>query len=233
MSACITYGKELIFYELLFLDTRKTMTIEVHPDGRVVVKAPEGCSHDDIAGRLHRRAGWISRKLEEFRAYSPRTPARQYLGGETHLYLGKQYRLQVFKGDPPAVKLQAGKIQIAVKTAGHREAVKSLLDDWYRSRAKIIFNEILLKNISHFKGFEVPGIKMRAMKTRWGSLSPRGIMSLNISLIKAPRQCIEYVVVHELCHLPHPQHDKAFYHMLAKILPDWEARKKKLERFLL
>jgi predicted metal-dependent hydrolase len=72
-------------------------------------------------------------------------------------------------------------------------------------------------------------LQIRDMKTRWGSLSKGGILTLNIKLIAAPKECIEYVVVHELCHLKYPNHDKKFYRLLETRLPDWEKRKQKLE----
>ena len=88
----IEYGRETIRYEVQFLPTRQTLGIEVHPDQRVVIRAPVGCTEDVIADRVRKRASWISRQIADFQRYSPRTPQRQYVSGETHLYQGRQYR---------------------------------------------------------------------------------------------------------------------------------------------
>lgn len=230
MSSSIIYGRENIFFDVLFVD-RNTMEIAVHPNRRVIVKAPIGTELHNIKDRLTRRARWIKHQLDYFGQFTPRTPPRQYVGGESHLYLGRQYRLKIEKGEVNQVKLVRGYFQITVNGDPVPDQVKRLLDKWYRRKAGEWFQEVLSRCLPEFErlGVTTPTLAIRRMKTRWGSLSPNGTLTLNVDLIRAPRECIEYVVTHELCHMKHRQHDSAFYRMLEQHMPDWEKRKHKLE----
>lgn len=233
MLGTLTYGTETIFYEVRYLTSRRTLAIEVHPDSRVLIKAPVGCPDSSIVERVQKRAAWISRQLAEFERYRPRTPARQYITGESHLYLGRQYRLKIARGEPQGVKLTRGQLLVSVSAEPTPERVKALLHRWYLDHAREVFSDILAESISHFKDATPPRLAIRAMQSRWGSLSPAGTMTLNVNLVRAPRRCIEYVVVHELCHTQHRDHDASFFKLLGQVMPDWEARKQRLEAALL
>lgn len=233
MHRTLSYGSETIRYEVRYLPSRRTLAIEVHPDSQVLVKAPNGCPDSVIAERIQKRAAWISKQLAEFERYRPRTPARQYINGESHLYLGRQYRLKVIAGQPPGVKLSRGQLLVTVPREPKPEHVKALLHRWYLDHARKVFGEVLSQSLGHFKGADHPRLIVRAMQSRWGSLSPAGNMTLNVNLVRAPRPCIEYVVIHELCHTRHRDHDASFFKLLSQVLPDWEARKQRLEAALL
>jgi predicted metal-dependent hydrolase len=233
VSAFIKYGEEVIHYEVHYLPSRKTLGIEVHPKQHVVVKAPVDCSLLVIVERLQKRAGWISRQLAEFERYNPRTPTRQYLSGETHLYLGRQYRLRVKRSETASVKLSRGELQVFTREPEDRNQVQMQLQSWYRQRAKSVFAQVMAQAMQNFRNFQVPRLNVRSMQSRWGSLSRAGKMTLNLDLIRAPRPCIECVVVHELCHLVHRDHDAKFFRLLTKLLPDWGKRKRRLELALL
>ena len=227
------YGRDSIRYEVLFLDSRRTLAIEVHPDSRVVVRAPADCPQPVIAERVRKRAGWICRQLAEFEQYRPRTPARQYVHGESHWYLGRQFRLKPQPGETGSVKLTRGQLLVSVPGEVEPDRVKALLHRWYLDRARVVFGEVLDTSLRHFKGVEPPRLIVRAMQARWGSLSSAGTMTLNVNLVRAPRPCIEYVVVHELCHTLHRDHDQRFFRLLGQVMPDWEKRKRRLEAALL
>lgn len=233
MVGTLTYGHDMIRYEVLFLASRKTLAIEVHPDSRVLVRAPLGCSEALIAERVQKRAGWISRQLAEFERYRPRTPARQYINGESHLYLGRQYRLKVQQNDVASVKLTRGQLLVSLPGNLDPEHVKALLHRWYLDRARAVFSDVLNASLVHFKGVEPPRLIVRAMQSRWGSLSRAGNMTLNVNLVRAARPCIEYVITHELCHTRHRDHDARFFKLLGQVMPDWEKRKQRLEAALL
>lgn len=233
MQRAISWGKQTIPYQVLFLATRKTLSIEVHPDSTVWVRAPKGCAESLIRERMQRRAGWISRQLAEFDRYKPKMPARQYVSGETHLYLGRQYRLKIVKADDPGVKLQRGHLVVSCPGKSDPDAVKFLLQQWYLQRARQTYEDVLHAALARFKGVQPPRLTVRAMRSRWGSLSPAGTMTLNARLIQAPRACIEYVITHELCHVGHRDHDARFFKRLAQVMPDWEKRKSQLEQALL
>jgi len=233
MTGTLTYGADTIRYEVRFLASRQTLAIEVHPDSRVLVRAPLGCPEALIAERVQRRAGWISRQLAEFERYRPRTPARQYVSGESHLYLGRQYRLKLRQGESASVRLARGQLLLSLPGDPEPDRVKALLHRWYLDRARAVFSDVLGASLLRFKHVEHPRLIVRAMQSRWGSLSRAGTMTLNVNLVRAPRPCIEYVVVHELCHTRHRDHDARFFKLLGQVMPDWEQRKQRLEGALL
>lgn len=229
------YGSESIAYEVHASPRRKTLGIEVHPDLRVIVRAPTDCDPGAIDMRVRRRAKWISHQLQHFRRFSPRTPPRRYVGGETHLYLGRQYLLKVVSDDRNSVKLGRGDLVVAVSGKPNSDRVKVLLDSWYREHARSVFFSVLEHSFQYFRkrGHELPRVTVRAMHRRWGSLSPTRAMTLNSNLVRAPKSCIEYVIVHELCHLIHRLHGPSFYRLLTQLVPDWQKRKARLEEALL
>ena len=233
MLPSVAYGRQTIRYEVRLLHSRRTLSTEVHPDGRVLVRAPLGSPADVIAERVRRRAAWISRQLADFERFHPRTPARRYLSGESHLYLGRQYRLKVLAHDLAGVKLGRGQLIVSLPRPSSSERVKALLQRWYRDRAKVLFNEALDASLRRLDAVARPRLIIRAMRSRWGSLSLAGTMTLNVNLVRAPRACIEYVVTHELCHLKHRDHGPAFHSLLGRVMPDWAKRKEQLELALL
>ena len=223
------YGRKTVEYRLLYRE-RRTMEIAVHPDSTVVVKAPVDAAIDLIEGKLRKRARWILRQLNYFRQFDPRTPVRCYVNGETHLYLGRQYRLKLTEGTENSVKLIRGCFYITMDSTTPNSARK-LLDKWYRKKAELHFSESMDRCWKKFRELDIerPDISIRRMRTRWGSLSDNGTVTLNTDLIRAPKECIDYVMTHELCHLKHPDHSPAFYKLLESALPDWEKLKHKLE----
>lgn len=229
----VVFGTETIGYEIRFLPTRRTLGIEVHPDLSVVVRAPVDCDLGVIQARVGKRAAWISKQLTNFRRYSPRTPARQYVSGETHLYLGRQYRLKIVDDEPVSVKMNRGHLTLTLPGKADPDRVKALLHRWYLDHARQIFIGVLDEFLPRFKEHQRPRLIVRAMQSRWGSLSQAGTMTLNTNLVRVPRVCIEYVVAHELCHLKHRDHDTNFFRLLGRVMPDWEKRKRRLETALL
>ena len=224
-----SYGQKNIDYTIFFMD-RKTLEIAVHPDTFVIVKAPLGTEIPEIEKKLKKRARWIRKQICFFCQFQPKTPERQYLSGETHLYLGKQYRLKIFSDSKNSVKLTRGFFQVTCKNKKSKN-IKRLLDKWYREKANVQFYKSLDRCWKSFSaiGLAKPNILIRCMKKRWGSLSKKGLISLNPKLIKAPKDCIDYVITHELCHLKHRNHGPEFYNLLNTIMPSWEKLKHKLE----
>lgn len=233
VTGTLIYGADTIRYEVRFLASRQTLAIEVHPDSRVLVRAPVGCPEALIAERVKKRAAWISRQLAEFERYRPRAPARQHISGESHLYLGRQYRLQLLSADTASVQLARGHLLVSLPGEPEPERVKALLHRWYLDRARWVFIEVLDASLRHFKDVDHPRLIVRAMQSRWGSLSRAGTMTLNANLVRTPRACIEYVITHELCHTKHRDHDPRFFRLLGRVMPDWEQRKRRLETALL
>jgi predicted metal-dependent hydrolase len=233
MVGTVTYGSDTIRYEVCFLASRQTLAIEVYPDSRVLVRAPLSCPYALINEKVQKRAGWISKQLAEFERYRPRTPARQYINGESHLYLGRQYRLKLIQSEFASVKLARGRLLVSVPGDPDPERVKILLHRWYLDRARAVFGEALESGLRHFQNVDSPRLIVRNMQSRWGSLSYAGTMTLNVNLVRAPHPCIDYVIIHELCHTKHRDHDARFFKLLGQLMPDWEQRKVRLEAALL
>jgi predicted metal-dependent hydrolase len=229
---CLEYGSSTICYELTYVP-RKTLAISVHPDLRVTVKAPEGSSLSDIEDKVRQRADWILKQQRELEIYLPHLPPRQYVSGETHRYLGRQYRLKVIESGKESVKLTRGFITVSVPDRADTGRVRRVLEDWYRGQAQQVFQERLAACFPRLERFgaRYPGLEVRVMKSRWGSTSPAGVMRLNVKLVKVPKTYIDYVICHELCHLLEPNHSPRYYELLDRVLPDWRERRDKLNTF--
>jgi len=226
----LVYGRNTIDYSLFYIK-RKTMEIAVHPDSTVIVKAPMNSDISLIEKKIKNKARWIVRQINYFKQFTPKTPDRCYVNGETHLYLGKQYRLKMIRGDKNGVKLFRGFFHIICRDEPTPEIAKRLLRKWYLDKAHVQFNDSLNRCWPKFSKFALnkPNILIKRMQKRWGSLTDKGAVTLNIDLIKAPKECIDYVVTHELCHLKYHDHSSEFYKLLDSVIPGWEKIKHKLE----
>ena len=218
-------------YELRQSAKRRSLSIEVHPDLRVVVRAPLRFPKRDIENFVAARALWIAAQLEHFHTVPCLPLLPTYAEGATHYYLGLPHRLQLDSEARLGVERYEDKLVIGGCAARDGVAVGRALDHWYRARAREVFATLLAACYLHprFQGYPCPSLQIRAMRTRWGSLGARRGMSLNLALIQAPRECIEFVVMHELCHLRYHGHGKGFYKLLDAVCPDWRARKCLLE----
>lgn len=230
MTDYITFGSKRIDFELTFA-TRKSLGITVTPDLDVLVKAPDGTAITDIKDRLRKRAPWIIQQQSFFLSFQPKTLPRKFVGGETHLFLGRPYRLQIIDAKNEEVKISGKFIEVFTPDKARTE---TLVSEWYLQNAKKKFHAIAAPLIKRFKKYDVEpsSIILRNMPTRWGSCTPRGKIILNPELIKAPKGCIEYVIVHELCHLVHHNHTQKFIDLQTREFRDWEKWKGRLERLL-
>lgn len=233
MRQSIQYGNSEIKFDIEYAD-RKTLGILVHPDNRVQVIAPLKASPERISEKIRSKAGWIIKQKEFFLSFHPLTPPRKYISGETHLYLGKQYRLKIKKSKVEEVKLNKGYFIVYTAKPNNPRKVKELLIAWYNEKAAFHFQNVLqsFKPISNHFSTDNVELKMRWMKKKWGSCNSQGQITLNTELIKASKKCIEYVLVHEMCHLAYLNHSKSFYRLLEKQLPNWEKTKNELEHFM-
>lgn len=212
---------------------RSTLEIAVEPDASVVVAAPLDATPEDIAAKVRKRAAWVQRQQRFFEQYLPRTPERRYVAGETHRYLGRQYRLKVVPREEQKVQLIRGFLIVYSRRPNEPDSTRTLLEQWYRDRARVKFTERLEANLERFpdsEAFRPQGIIVRQLRKRWGSMSPGMRLLLNRRLIEAPVDAIDYVITHELCHIAEPHHGTAFFALLDTVLPDWPKRKERLER---
>ena len=229
----LQYGNTSIAYELNYTD-RKKLAIHVHPDASVSVEAPLGSDFARIEEKIRKRAAWIVKQQGKFRRYSFEIPQRQYVSGESHRYLGRQYRLRVIEDDTPmeVVRMDRGIITMFVRSKSPKH-VKKVLNEWLRERARTIFAERVAEWHPRFERYDIlyPQVIVRRMKSRWGSCTAAGKITLNLKLIQVPKRLIDYVIVHELCHLVEHSHAPAFYALMSRIMPDWEERREKLNGF--
>jgi predicted metal-dependent hydrolase len=230
MTSSIQFGSKQIDF-LLEFSNRKSLGITVKPDLSVLVKAPVDTSLEKVKEKLRKKAPWIIRQQSFFLYFHPKTPARKYISGETHLYLGRQYRLKIIQNNFESVKLKGKYIEAVVND---KTRVEQLVGSWYLQNAKSKFKMIAQPLIDNFKKYSIEpsSIVLRDMPTRWGSCTPKGKIILNPELIKAPKGCIEYVIIHELCHLVNHDHTQKFIDLQTKEMPDWEKWKMKLEKLL-
>jgi predicted metal-dependent hydrolase len=233
VTRTISNGEGTISFELVRSD-RRTLGFTVRRDGSVVVRAPRHAGEAGVLRSVAGRADWIVRKQREFAASAARTPPLRYVEGETHLYLGRPYPLAVEQGDVETVCLAADALRVTVRSGAPAEHVKDLLDAWYVRRARHHLPARLdaCWATFAFDGYHRPTLRLKRMRTRWGSMSPKGSMSLRLDLIRAPDECIDYVILHELCHLVHPNHGPDFWALVEQFVPDWKRRKRLLESLL-
>ena len=241
-----TYGNDTIHYDVIRKakpadNARKIahkVIIKVHPDQRVVATVPHDANDDAIQDAMHKRARWIWQNIDEFAKQKETVLPKRYESGETQFYLGKRYVLKVIvdNAQVPNVKLSRGKLNVTIKhnfsndIDARLEKIKPHIDKWYQHKAKAIFHERLaelLPKATWVTG--MPSFRVMAMKKQWGSCSARGNLMLNPHLVKAPKECIDYVILHELCHIAEHNHSERFWRLLNQLMPNWKEVKAKLD----
>lgn len=227
----IQYWKNSINFSLQKSD-RKTLRIEVLPTKETIVKAPNSISTELILERVQKRAFWISKQIEYFDNFVFTTSSKKYISWETFLYLWRQYILKTeIAQKTETVKLKWKFLIVYVKKL---ENTEKILNNWYLKNAQEKFTIYAKKILEQFEQYNVrpTKISIRTMKTRWWSCSKKWNITLNSELIKSPRWCIEYVLIHEMSHLIEFWHTKAFYDLQTKEMPDWKKWKNKLEKLM-
>jgi predicted metal-dependent hydrolase len=226
------YGDEQIgFVRTMRPQASGRVLIKVYPDCRVVASAPKDADNDAVLAAVRKRGRWIYTQLRDFRKKLEFATPRQYISGESHYYLGKQYLLKVIEAPEniQGVKLLRGKLEVSVRAKAADKA-KELLTDWYKARARETFAKRLSAMLEQTLWVEQPPtLRILTMQTQWGSCSPNGRITLNPHLVKAPRECIDYVILHELCHLAEHNHSKKFYRLMNQVMPKWEKTKERLD----
>lgn len=243
-----SYGDEVIPYDIIrkavkpSVDdaekktsngTRKVI-IKVHPDQRVVATAPHDASAEAIQSAMLKRARWVWESIKEFASQHDYVLPREYTSGESQFYLGRRYVLKVMDGpnDLASVKLLRGKLEVTLrdKHVDRAKQVKALIDQWYLRHAKTVFYERLHEMLPKATWVEgIPSFRIMAMKKQWGSCSTKGNLMLNPHLVKASKECIDYVILHELCHIAEHNHSEKFWRLLTQVMPNWKEVKAKLD----
>ncbi|MCH8493426.1 MAG: M48 family metallopeptidase [Idiomarina sp.] len=227
------YGDEWIPFSRR--DTKSVankVTIKVKPDCTVHVSAPVSASDIEVLAAVRKRGRWIYQQLRDFRQQLEHITPRKYVSGESHCYLGKQYMLkvEVNANAPRSAKLLRGYIHVSIRE-NQPERIKLALEEFYKVRAKEVFQKRLDAVLEQALWVENrPPIRVLTMQTQWGSCSPNGRITLNPLLVKAPRECIDYVILHELCHIAEHNHSERFYRLMSQVMPNWEKVKLRLDQ---
>jgi predicted metal-dependent hydrolase len=229
MKNTFRYGSYSYDYYIEF-GNRKSLTLVVRPDLRIIVRTPYGTTIEEVESFLVRKWKWLEKQLAELRKYRKTHREKQYVSGESFYYLGRQYMLLVQPAKMDVVKLDRGKLLLNT-TKNIRNGVhnKRLLEEWYDARRNLIFKREYLSALNLFDYKMMPRLRVRAMSRRWGSYMKNGTVLLNPGLIVAPREAIFYVCVHELCHVNNHKHNESFYENLNKRVPNWREIKESLE----
>ena len=201
-------------------DRRKSASISL--DGNLVkVTVPKSLSDRRIRDLIGKRTPWIKSKLKE-QSLRPSSKPKEYVSGETVPYLGKNYRLKVVEGKIPSIKMVGGYLVATILNCerNRQDAVKSLLEDWYIRQAKRRLKE-KTDRLSKIVGVNPKSVSIKNYKSRWGSCSSNGDLTYNWRIILAPHRIVDYVVVHELCHLLEHNHSPRYWRHVEHHVPDW------------
>ena len=226
--------QNMSFDYFLMLENRKTVSATVFPTQALLVRAPHEVTDDRIHDFLRRKFRWILKQQRYFAQFKAH-PEKRYVSGETFRYRGRSYKLLIRKNMPGEyASLQYGILSVFTAFPKKYNHTRDILDAWYRDKAHTVFYKRLSACFSMFDYDKMPGLMVKPMARRWGSYSYKtNRVILNQKLIEASTRHIDYVIVHELCHVKHKKHNRAFYDLLASMLPQWEKLKTELELSLL
>lgn len=211
---------------------RRSLELRVLADGRVELRTPWHTSRQEALTFVQTRALWLSKALAKTHAKLPPSTRKQFAPDAQHCLLGKIFPLHFVEQSRGRVRFEKDHWRVELPAAqwSHQQTVERLLNLWYRQAARPIFERLIDQHFPLFAelGYSRPRLTVRQMTSRWGSMSSQGALSLNAELMKYPLPLIEYVVVHELCHLKYMNHGAGFKALQARVLPDWQQRRQQL-----
>jgi predicted metal-dependent hydrolase len=204
---------------------RKSIAIIIKPDGKLVVRAPHHATDEHILDFIERKRGWIEQKQAEMRQRPPSFNPPKFVAGETLLYLGQRCTLDISGKAVPLLDFKENRFILARKA---KPQAKELLTAWYKKQARQVFTE-RLQVYARRHNLAYKRLHLSSARTRWGSYSSSGTLSLTWRLVMAPLPVIDYVVVHELAHTKEKNHAKRFWNLVASIMPDYQQHRKWLK----
>jgi predicted metal-dependent hydrolase len=183
---------------------------------------------------VQEKSGWITKHRDNYKGKEQNNLNRQYINGETHLFRGNKSVLKIQKSGKASVRFYDGTIELGLAKTDDPQSIKWLLYQGYKNEASVVFPEIFKRVLKKYDNqmFKPSSLIIRTMKRRWGSCSNKGIITLSTELIKLPDLFIEYVIIHELCHLKHHNHGTAFYKLLSELFPEWKSIRKELRKYI-
>jgi predicted metal-dependent hydrolase len=220
-----------IEYLLLPGTSRRTTDIVIERNGQVVVHPPVNHTPEQIDAVVESKRLWIYRNLAEWKDLNATAAVREWVGGESFLYLGSRYRLSLISGQDCPLKLKAGRFCLSreVIEQGGAKAAREAFKRFYSDKGLQRFGN----RIAYFApkvGVTVARVKIKEMGYRWASCGASGSLSFHWKCMMAPPKIIDYIVVHELCHFHHRNHTDAFWNEVDKVMTDWHERKEWLRK---
>lgn len=208
---------------------RRSVSAHIRRDGVIEVKAPLLYRESNMLAFLNQHRRWIFNHLD--RLQNTDNQQKKYISGEIHYYLGEKYTLQVVESNKNSVFIEGNSLIINSKYPENPKYLEIQLNKWYRNQAKTVFSNLLPPIIEKFRKYNVAPAKIsiRDMRSRWGSCSRKGNISLNLQLIKLNENCIRQVMIHEMCHLVYFNHQAGFHALMDEMMPDWKLWKKDLK----
>jgi predicted metal-dependent hydrolase len=213
--------------------SRRSIGITVQLGGAVVVTAPYRASMRKIHTVLRKHGRWVRGKVKELREAPSPPPPPKWIDGERHRFLGREYSLRLLEGENRIVWLTDHELLVHIPNSGKTDAVRKLVERWMRDEGRALFGnrmDTLIRATPALELRERPSLDLRRMKSRWGSCSPKGRILMNTLAIRLPLPLVDYILMHELCHLKVPNHSREFWEHLGECMPDWERRKEALDR---
>jgi len=230
----VTFGQTTIQYTIERRPRRRTVAIAVDALEGVSLKAPDDLPVEQIDMVVYNKGAWIVQRMADIREVTATYHPRQYVSGESYLYLGRQYRLKVTHSSGikhPRAKLSGRYLEVqlpdTLPSSEHKGAIQKVIMQWYRKRAAARI-PVRVARYAEMIGVAPPPILIRDQQKRWGSCSRDGELRFNWRIIMAPMSLVDYVVVHELCHLKERNHSPAFWKWLRLMMPEYEERKGRL-----
>jgi predicted metal-dependent hydrolase len=212
---------------------RRSIGISILPDSTVIVRVPYLTSFKTIGRIVQQKSAWIIKHRDNYRGKKNNKLNKLYLNGETHLFHGIEYVLKVEKSTRAYIRFYDTTVEVGLQNTDDTRTIKKLLYKYYKNEALIVFPYIMENVLKRYEAqkFKPTGLIIRTMKRRWGSCSNKGIITLSTELIKLPDLFIEYVIIHELCHLKHHNHGTSYYKLLSELFPDWKMVRKELKEY--
>jgi predicted metal-dependent hydrolase len=224
---------KIIDYKVVY-SRRRSIGISVGPDSGVIVRAPYRTSMKSIESLVHSKSGWIRKHLQNYNSSVRINNNKIYSDGAIALLHGREHSIRLIESNKYYVKLTGEVIEIGLKNISENAIAGAMLEKWFRVIAEGIFRKKFEDILIRFKDyrFSPSEFSVKALKRRWGSCSSKGKITISSELVKLDEIYLEYVILHELCHLRHHNHGKEFYMLLSEVFPEWKQRRSELKKYI-
>jgi predicted metal-dependent hydrolase len=224
---------QIIDYKIIY-SRRRSIGISIGPDSGVVVRAPYRTSMKAIENLVISKSTWIKKHLENYKSAIRINNNKVFTDGVPVLYRGKEYHIRIIESTNYFVNLNENIIEIRLRNIEERDKAVLMLEKWFKLNAEEIFRRKFEEILMRFRNynFTTSEFSVRALKRRWGSCTSKGKITLSSELVKLDDIYLEYVMLHELCHLKHHNHSTEYYNLLTELFPEWKQRRKELRRYV-